>query len=215
MSASAIWFLASPLLSGVIFGVGWYVNNGKGLDIPVDKFLVVQTGILTALAILIALGGTFLPERSSWIKWALSGALFTAIICTAAVLYTMINQQANAAIKQSKDAWIPAITNAGWMSLILLALFCILAKFCASESPGTTEEGQGSVTIVRDRLPLQSTQAQAMTRWGPPKIKTDTELAYQTASGWIVLCFKDANAPAKSISELTEVDENAVKNHCR
>jgi hypothetical protein len=69
--------------------------------------LVVQTGILTALAILIALGGTFLTEGSSWIKWALSGALFAAIIWAALILFTMIIQQANAKINRARPRNAP------------------------------------------------------------------------------------------------------------
>jgi hypothetical protein len=101
------------------------------------------------------------------------------------------------------------------MALITLAIFCILTKSCASEGSGLTEKGQGQLNIVRDRLTLQATQADAIASWGTPKIKTDIGIAYQTTSGWIVLCFKDANTPAKSITEQREVDENAVKNNCR
>jgi uncharacterized BrkB/YihY/UPF0761 family membrane protein len=82
VSLSIAPFFAAPVAALLIYLLGRGINKKNDQKVEIDKFLIVQTGILTALAILIALGGTFLPERSSWMKWALAGALMTAIICT-------------------------------------------------------------------------------------------------------------------------------------
>jgi hypothetical protein len=215
VSFSIAGFLAAPVAALLIYFVGRGINKKNDQKVEVDKFLVVQTGILTALAILIALGGTFLPERSSWMKWALTGALMTAIVCTAAVLLTMITQQAAAEIDPKARPWIPGVTNAAWIALILLAVCCILIKGWAPEGLRPKEAREGQIMLLKERLPLQSTQSDAIADWGAPRVKSDTELAYKTPEGWIVLCFKDASSPAKSITEMIEVDEDAVRKHCQ
>lgn len=215
MSLSIAPFFAAPVAALLIYLLGRGINKKNDQKVEVDKFLIVQTGILTALAILIALGGTFLPERSSWMKWALAGALMTAIICTAAVLLTMITQQASAEIVPKEKPWIPGVTNAAWIALILLAVCCILIKGWTPEGLRPKEAREGQIMLLKDRLPLQTMQSDAMADWGAPRVKSDTELAYKTPDGWIVLCFNDANSPAKSITEMTEVDEDAVQKHCQ
>lgn len=71
------------------------------------------------------------------------------------------------------------------------------------------------MTIVRDRVESGATPEQVIYAWGKPAIRTDTELAYRTPSGWVVMCFKDRESQAKSISEITEVNQDAVEKYCR
>jgi hypothetical protein len=214
-----LWVLLAPSLAliGFIGGTQLNLRATSENKIATDQFLVVQTGVLTALAILVALGGAFLPEDSTGMKWALAGALFGAIAASGFILYTMITQQSSSSINFKDKPWIPGITNAAWIALLSLAICCILAKMISTKMVDHSLASQGQVLIAHDRLSLGMSQTDAIARWGDPIMRTDAGLAYRTQSGIVIICLQNPPGSIDSISETTktEVSENAVNAHCK
>lgn len=182
--------------------------------------LVVLSGMLAALAILIPLDATLLPEKHfTWQAWLLVGALVTGVLCIFGTIYCMIQLQDKKTFVPKDLAYIPSWINATWFALGLMAFGSVAMK---SMPPAARRESADSTIataqvrfLVARELPALGTSRQAIeSKWGNPALEKGSELLYRTTDGVIVFCL-DPKGIVQSITETKEVDANAVGAYCK
>jgi hypothetical protein len=181
--------------------------------------LVVLSGMLAALAILIPLGATLLPERHfAWAAWLMVGALLPAALCMFGTIFSMISLQRALKFKPNAFPYIPSWINATWFALFLLALSSVAVKSfpaIGQESTDSTKGApQGRFVVARDLPELGASRQVVETKWGTPAQESDSQLLYRTKDGVIVFCL-DPKGLTQSITEMKEKDTDAVKPFCK
>jgi hypothetical protein len=180
--------------------------------------LVVLSGMLAALAILIPLGATLLPEKNfTWPASLLVGALLTNALCMFGVIYSMISLQDKAKFIPKDFLYVPSWINATWFGLGLLALTCVAVKALPPSKEASTassrEAAQVRFVVARDLPELGASRQEIETTWGTPALEKDSELLYRTKDGVIVFCL-DPKGISQSITEAKEGNANAVRAYC-
>jgi hypothetical protein len=180
--------------------------------------LVVLSGMLAALAILIPLGATLLPEKNfPWPASLLVGALLMSAFCMFGVIYSMISLQDKAKFIPKDFLYVPSWINATWFALVLLAFTCVAVKaFPAprdASADSTGAKAQVRFVIARDLPELGASRQEIETTWGAPAQEKDSELLYRTKDGVIVFCL-DTKGISQTIAEVKESDANAVRTYC-
>jgi hypothetical protein len=160
---------AGAILSEKLVCVGYFIkscrmNKDVGDDRDSASTLIVLSGMLAALAILIPLGATLLPERRfAWAAWLLVGTLFSAALCMFGTIFSMIGLQHTATFKPNASPYIPSWINATWFALFLLALSSVAVKsFPATgqESAESTKSTAQVRFVVARELPELGTSRQ-------------------------------------------------------
>ncbi|HKW61145.1 MAG TPA: hypothetical protein VJN89_01255 [Candidatus Acidoferrum sp.] len=219
MTTSNLLFVAAPpVVCAAYFGISVYLNKKATEERLTANSLAVLSGMLAALAILIPLGATLLPEKHfAWPAWLLVGSLFTSAACLFGTIYSMIGLQAVEKFNLRDFTFIPSCINATWFALGLLAFGSVLIKAV----PATTQERMEHLTspltrfVVAHDLPVLGTSGQLIeTGWGTPTSKTASELLYRTKDGVIAFCL-DSKGALQSINESKEAESNAVGAYCR
>jgi len=211
---------AIPLIAcGAAFAISHVVNKTTATQRLAASSLAVLTGLLTALAILIPLGATLLPESKAfrWQEWLLVGGLFVGVACVFGTIYSMIGLQDVDKFAINTKRTVPGWTNASWIALGALALGTVLVRFVPFSRPESAPPAQGAsparFTVARDLPELGTQRGRVEAVWGTPSLVKDHELLYRTRNGLIVFCL-DRNSLVQAIVETQEVD-NAVGSHCR
>lgn len=210
---------AAPVVCVGYFIKSCRMNKDVGDDRDSASTLIVLSGMLAALAILIPLGATLLPERRfAWAAWLLVGTLFSAALCMFGTIFSMIGLQHTATFKPNASPYIPSWINATWFALFLLAMSSVAVKsFPATgqESAESTKSTAQVRFVVARELPELGTSRQLIeTKWGSPAQENDSELLYRTKDGVIVFCL-DPKGLSQSITETKERDADAVKPFCK
>lgn len=182
--------------------------------------LVVLSGMLAALAILVPLGATLLPEPRSlgWAGWFLIGALLMGVVCVCGTIYCMLTLQVGDTFKPKEKRYVPCWNNVTWAALVLLACGVVAVKtFPASGS--AIAEPTGATTparfaIARDLPELGASLQVIETRWGIPALEKNSELLYRTKDGAIIFCL-DSKGVTQSITETREANVNAIRPYCK
>jgi hypothetical protein len=208
---------AVPLVCFVYFFVSRRLNKDASAERDSATTLIVLSGMLAALAILIPVAATFLPDKQfTWKAFLLIGALLTAVVCMFGLLYSMVKLQDQPKFTPNKPPYIPSWINATWFALSLLALSSVIVKSLPAMHAGDEAilPTQVRFVVARD-LPTLGTARQVIeTRWGAPALEKDSALLYRTSDGFIVFCI-DSKGITQSITEAKETDANAVKSYCR
>jgi len=208
---------AVPLVCLVYYFVSRRINKDAAAERDSATTLIVLSGMLAALAILIPVAATFLPDKQfTWRAFLLIGALLTAAVCMFGLLYSMVKLQDKVKFVPNKPPYVPSWINATWFALSLLALSSVIVK----SLPATRMEDaaipptQVRFVVARDLPTLGTTRRVIETRWGAPTSEQDAALLYRTSDGFIVFCL-DPKGITQSITEAKETDANAVKSYCR
>jgi hypothetical protein len=209
----------APLVCIGYFAVSFRINKDAAAERDSGSSLIVLSGMLAALAILIPLGATLLPEKHfAWAAWLLVGTLLTAALCMFGTVFSMIGLQSAPKFKPNAFPYIPSWINATWFALFLLALSSVAVKsFPATgqESPESTKSTAQVRFVVARELPELGTSRQVIeTKWGSPAEENDSELLYRTKDGVIVFCL-DTKGLSQSITEAKEENTDAVKPFCK
>lgn len=220
MDYSSLLVAVVPVICIAYSVISLHLNKNETEERDSANSLVVLSGMLAALAILIPLGATLLPERHfAWQAWLLVGALLTGIGCIFGTIYSMISLTVTGKSKfMLKDpphilSWI----NVTWFALGLMALGSVAVKF-----PGAGQESADSAkanaqvrfVVARELPELGASRQVVETKWGTPALEYDSELLYQTKDGVIVFCLNPKGL-TQSITEMKEPDANAVKTYCK
>lgn len=209
---------AIPLVFVVIFLVSPRLNQKATTERDPANTLVILSGLLTALAILIPIGATFLPDgRFTWREWLLVGALLTGVMSLLCTIYSMIVLYDKKTFVPSSHTHISSSMNATWMVLVSLSLALVVLKTApvASRDSAQSEKStsRARFVIVRDLPELGTWRGVIETMWGTPSEENDHELLYRTKTGLIVFCL-DAKGGTESITEAKEGNANAVRTYC-
>src|SRR5208282_4964992 len=95
-----------------------FVNGTASAKRGSANSLVVLSGMLTALAILIPVGATLLPDKHfGWKAWLLVGALISGVVCIFGTIYSMISLQDETDFTPNACPYIPSWINATWVAL--------------------------------------------------------------------------------------------------
>lgn len=217
--SSLLVAVAVPAICISYFAISLHLNKSVTKERDSASSLVVLSGMLTALAILIPLGATLLPERHfAWQAWLLVGALLAGVLSMFGTIYCMISLQGKPSFTPKSPPYVPSWINATWFALVLLALSSVAVKSLPAAGPATAESTQATTevrfTIARD-LPGLGTSRQAIeTKWGTPTSENISQLLYRTREGLIEFCL-DAKGLTQSITETKESDANAVRPDCK
>jgi len=213
-----IFFAAIPVALCIIaIGVSRCINKGDTTPRTSTNCLVVLSGMLAALAILVPLGATLIPDskRFGWRGWMMVGALFSGAVCLFGTVYCMIRLDKDTFVPNTKPHVLDWI-NATWIALSLLAVAVVLTKLPQSAGPlGTDSPGATRVrfAVARDLPALGSSREMIEAAWGAPTLAKGQELRYQMKDGAIVFCL-DPKGVTQSITEIQEVDVNAIGKVC-
>lgn len=210
---------AFPVACVLDYAGSRYINRERVTDRDSANSLVVLSGMLAALAILIPLGATLLPDRHfAWPAWLLVGALLTGVLCVFGTIYSMISLQDKKAFKPNTSPYVPSWINATWFALFVLALGSVGVKSLPAPNEGSTDSATGAAqrrfVVARDLPELGSTRQTIETNWGTPAVESDSGLLYRTKDGGIVFCL-DPKGVAQSITETKEIEANAVGPYCK
>ena len=116
--SSLLVVVAVPAICIFYFAISLHLNKNATHDRDSANCLVVLSGMLAALAILIPLGATLLPEKHfAWQAWLLVGALLTGVVCIFGTIYSMISLQDKAKFKPKEPPHISSWINATWFAL--------------------------------------------------------------------------------------------------
>ena len=219
MDSSSLFVIAAvPLICVAYFAISFFVNRNVTAQRDSASTLTVLSGMLAALAILIPLLATLLPEEHfAWPGWLLVGALLAGVFSMFGTIYSMISLQGKAQFVPNTFPYIPCWVNATWFALALLALSGVIAKaFPAGlkDSNSTKGHAQARFVVARDLPHLGSSRQVVETQWGMPARESNSELVYWTEEGAIVFCL-DTKEITQSITETKESDANAVRTHCK
>jgi hypothetical protein len=218
-NSSLLVVVAVPAICISYFARSLQLNKKATVERDSANSLVVLSGMLAALAILIPLGTTLLPEkRFTWQAWLLVGALLTGVLCIFGTIYSMVKLQDKKAFVPKDFPYIPSWINATWLALTLIALGSVAIKSMpAAGTEGAASAGvttQARFVVARDLPELGASRQAIETKWGSPGLEKDSELLYQTMGGVIVFCL-NAQGVAESITEAKEVGTDAVRTYCR
>jgi hypothetical protein len=214
--ASRLVIAAVPLICIIYFIVSRSLN--KNVVAPRDSAssLVVLSAMVAALAILIPLGATLLPEKHfSWTGWLLVGALLSGVVSMFGTIYCMISLQGKAQFVPKDRPYIPCWINATWFALALMAFSCVTIKVIPAKGETASKEKAQARFIIAHELPkLGATKQAVETGWGMPTHEGESELVYSTMDGAIVFCL-DPGKVTQSIIETKESDTDALRTHCK
>lgn len=102
--------LVVPFVCIVYFFVSRDLNRDSSTERDSATTLIVLSGMLAALAILIPLAATFLPDKHfSWRACLLIGSLLTAVLCMFGMLYSMVTLQNRPKYVPSQPPFIPSL----------------------------------------------------------------------------------------------------------
>jgi hypothetical protein len=208
-----------PAICIAYFAISRRLNKHVTTERDSANSLVVLSGMLAALAILIPLGATLLPERRfTWSAWLLVGALLTDVLCMFGTIYCMISLQGKGKFTPKEPPYIPSWINATWLALGLLALSSVGVKSfptAGQERIGSTgATAQARFTVVRDLPELGANRQAIKTNWGIPAREGDSELQYRTKDGVVLFCL-DPKGLTHAIIETKETDANAIGPRCK
>lgn len=210
---------ACPAICVLDYLLSRNINKGRATDRDSANSLVVLSGILAALAILVPLGASLLPDRHfAWPAWLLVGALLTGVLCIFGTVYSMIGLQDRKTFKPNAAPHVPCWINATWFALFALALSSVALKSLpAADEKGTDSAKDTPYTrfvVARDLPELGSTRKMIETKWGLPSMESDSGILYRTKEGVIVFCL-DPKGVAQSIRESKGIGANAVGPYCK
>ena len=216
--SNLLFLVAPPVVCLAYFVVSVYINKKATEERLSANSLAVLSGMLAALAILIPLGATLLPEKGfTWSAWLLVGSLFTGVACLFGTIYSMIGLQAKEKFSLKDFAFVPSCINATWFALGLLAFGSVLVK----SIPANTQDRTGYVAaqqprfaIVRELPVLGTSRPLIEAGWGTPTSQSSSELLYRTKDGVIAFCL-DSKGTLQSIKETKEAESNAVGAFCK
>lgn len=220
MEFSSLFVIAAvPLICVAYFALSFALNRKSTAQRDSASSLVVLSGMVAALAILIPLGATLLPEKHlSWPGWLLVGALMASVLSLFGTVFSMISLQGKAQFAISAFPYIPCWINAAWFALALLALACVIVKV----APGQIREGGGSFgqktqarfAIVHQLPLLGSSRQDVESEWGRPTWNKDSGFSYETPNGAIVFCVNSSGI-TQLIIETDEEGDNAITKYCK
>lgn len=215
-----MYFLAGvPIVLCIIFfGISHYINKDADADRDTANCLVVLSGVLAALAILVPLGATLMPDTKdfAWSGWLLAGALVSGAVCLFGTVFCMIKLQNTKQFKPKEKRYVPGWINATWIALSMLAIAVILVKVVPSAGHSTADfpKALGArFAVARDLPSLGSNRDMIEKEWGAPTLVKSQELRYRTRDGAIVFCL-DTKGATQSITETQEADINAIGKVC-
>jgi hypothetical protein len=206
------------LLVLIFFAVSHFVNRDAGGDRDTANCLVVLSGVLAALAILVPLGATLMPDAKDigWTGWFLAGALVSGAVCLFGTVFCMIKLQGTKQFKPKEKRFIPGWINATWIALGMLALAVVLIKVAPAARHAATDPATLPGTrfaVARDLPLLGSTRDTVEKEWGTPAVVQSKELRYRTRDGSVIFCL-DGGGLTRSITETQEADLNAIGKVC-
>ncbi len=177
------------------------------------------SGLLTALAILIPIGATFLPAGPfTWRGWLLVGALLTGVLSLSCTIASMIILQGEKTFVPNAHLNVLGSINSTWITLALLSLALIVVKTSSAVGPGSAETPRATAqlrfAVAHDLPELGTSRAVIKTTWGTPSQESDHGLLYLTKDGVTMFCL-DPTDSAQSIIETKEDDANATRTYCR
>jgi hypothetical protein len=182
---------------------------------PSAPTLVVQSGLLTVLAILIPLSAVSSPwsRTSGWRWWFLLTVLVSAVVCLLATVYGMTQLQDADSFAYKAYPNIPCWINATWASLLLLAICVVGPILDATGEPGAHSPGT-RFAVAHDLPDLHANRQEIETAWGTPAHVSEWGLVYRTKDTVIVFCL-DHNDRTQRIIESQGEDVNAVGTLCK
>lgn len=215
-----MYFVAAiPIvLSFIFFWVSHLINRTADADRDTANCLVVLSGVLAALAILVPLGATLMPEAKdfSWPAWFLAGALVSGAVCLFGTVFCLIKLQDTKQFKPKEKRFVPGWINATWIALGMLALAVVLIKVVPKaehSAAGLPTAPATRFAVVRNLPPVGSAGDLVEKEWGTPSVVKSQEIRYQTGDGTIIFCL-DAKGLTRSITETQEADPNAIGKFC-
>jgi hypothetical protein len=168
--------------------------------------------LVTALAILIPIGATFLPDgRFNGAAWFLVGALFMAAISLLSVIYSMIVLYKLKTYVPNSRRNVSSSINGAWCAVVFL--YAALIVFKTARTNVHVPCALDRVAIIRDLPDLGAGRDAIKDYWGTPDGETPRELRYTTKSGSIGFCL-DARGAMTSVSETKEGVTDALEK-CR
>lgn len=217
--SSLLVVVAVPVVCISYFARSLQLNKKATTARDSANSLVVLSGMLAALAILIPLGTTLLPEKHfAWQAWLLVGALLTGVLCIFGTIYSMVTLQDKKTFLPHDLPYIPSWINATWFALTLMALGSVAMKSMPAAGRESTDPASATThvrfVVARDLPELGATRQAIETKWGSPALTKDSELLYRTRDGVIVFCL-DPKGITQSITEAKEPDANAVGAYCK
>jgi len=216
MNYSILLVTVAPVILAVVIVISRQQSRSDQLDRNTGNSLVVLSGTLAALAILIPLGSTFLPNgKFGWQAWLLGGALIGAILCVFLTVYSMIQLQTKDKFKPSEFLNVPSSINATWIIMGLLSLTIVTTKFWPSHGQASNDSSNPVTrfTIAHDLPELGTSQTVIKQQWGMPAEERSSELVYRTKTGFMSFCL-DAQGMTQSIVESKEAAVHANKSYC-
>lgn len=209
---------AVPVVCIGYFALSRYLNRNEATDRDSANSLVVLSGMLAALAILIPLGATLLPEKQyAWQAWLLVGALLMGVVCMFGTIYSMISLQGKAKFKPKDPPYIPSWINATWFALGLLALSSVAEKAlpaATKESAGSAMTPQVHFLVAHDLPELGASRQVIEKEWGRSALENGSALLYRTKDGVVLFCL-DPKGLTQSIIETKETNANALRIYCK
>lgn len=138
--------------------------------------LAAQSGLLTALAILIPLAVAWSPwsRTSGWRWWFLFGAEGSGVFLMLATIYWMTEIQAVDSFELKTKPGLARCYNATWISLIFLAIAIVapILDGAGETSPGSPEgAGRARFAVAHDLPELHADRQGIETAWGFPSTR--------------------------------------------
>lgn len=207
---------AIPLICIIYFLLSYYLNREVIAARDSSTSLAVLSGMLAALAILIPLGATLLPEKHfAWPGWLLVGALLTGVLSMFGTIYCMISLQGKAQFIPKDPPFIPCWINATWFTLVLLALSSVTIKAVPAKGEmSANANGKVRFVVARELPRLGASKQSIETDWGTPTREDDSELVYRMADGITIFCLNPGKV-THLIIETKETDTDALRGHCK
>lgn len=217
MNHSTLVVAISPVSCICAFSISRKINKGRTQERDSTNTLAVLSGMLAALAIVIPLGATLLPEKQfPWQAWLLIGALFAGLSSMFGTIYSMIGLQATARFVPANPPYVPCWINTTWIALAFIAFSCIAVRAMPADEDRTfSRNTAGARFLVERALPnLGVSEHDLETEWGSPGDKNNLGLLYHTNTGSTIFCL-DSHQIIKSIIEVRESDTNALQTYCK
>src|SRR5260370_23955634 len=178
---------AVPLVFVLVFVASRCINTKEKLQKDTPNTRWGLSGLLTALAILIPIGATFLPAGPfTWRGWLLVGALLTGVLSLSCTIASMIILQGEKTFVPNAHLNVLGSINSTWITLALLSLALIVVKTSSAVGPRGAETPRGAAQLrvaVAHPLPDLGTS--------PPVIKTPSGTPYQESEHRLLYLTKD------------------------
>jgi len=211
--------LSPIVLCALVYVLSRAVNKQATTERDTANCLVVLSGMLAAVAILVPLGATLLPESKGfgWWGWLLAGALATGVLCLFGIVFCMIKIQDTKTFKPSERRFVPSWVNATWIALGVLAFASVLVRvvplLMKPSAELSVEKAGVRFAVARELPPLGTNRETIEKLWGIAATAGPQELRYRTKDGTIVFCLDSKNS-THSIVERQEVEPDAVAGVC-